>query len=155
MAPFKPVIATLAWAAAAAVMLSLAVVAGAQAPGPRVAPPEFPDILAIEHRIAVFGALDKITARVTTIEAPLHQPVVFGSLSIIARSCHKRPPEDPPETTAFIEIFDIESGQVPKLVFSGWMFASSPALSALEHPVYDVWVTNCRTASAATSSDSE
>ena len=155
MTAFKPVIATVAWVAAAAVMLSLTVVAGAQAPDPRVAPPEFADIPTIEYRIAVFGALDKITARVTTIEAPLHQPVIFGSLSIIARSCHKRPPEETPETTAFVEIFDIESGQVPELAFSGWMFASSPALSALEHPVYDVWVTNCRTASAAVSSDSE
>lgn len=129
--------------------------AAAQQKSPPIGPPEFSRNPPAEHEVAVLGGLDKITARVTTIEAPLHESVQFGTLSIIVRSCHKRPPEEPPETTAYLEIFDVKAGETPTQAFSGWMFASSPALSALEHPVYDVWVTNCKTAAAEASSGNE
>ena len=92
---------------------------------------------------AVLQGLDKVTARISTLEAPVDKPVRFGTLEVIVRSCTKTPPEEPPESTAFIEIYDAPPGDEPKRVFSGWMFASSPALSALEHPVYDVWVVDC------------
>ena len=92
---------------------------------------------------AEFSALDKITARITTIEAPIGRPVQFGTLEILVRSCSKRPPEEPPETTAFVEIKELRPGDNPIHLFTGWMFASSPGLNALEHPVYDVWLTNC------------
>ena len=94
--------------------------------------------------IAVLQGLDKITARISTFEAPLGEAVRFGSLQIVARACDKKPPEEPPESAAFLEIVDIrpDSPEVP--LFTGWMFASSPAVSALEHPVYDVWVVDCR-----------
>lgn len=95
--------------------------------------------------------LDKITARVTTFDAPIDEPVRFGTLEIVARTCAKRPPEEPPETTAFLEITEIKPGEQRAPLFTGWMFASSPALSALEHPVYDVWVIDCRTTSADSS----
>ena len=101
---------------------------------------------AVAKEAVVLQGLDKVTARISTIEAPLGRTVVFGMLRITARACHKRPPEEPPESSAFLEIVDVKPGQPPAPLFTGWMFASSPALSALEHPVYDVWVIDCRAA---------
>ena len=97
--------------------------------------------------IAVLQGLDKTTARISTFEAPLDQGVRFGSLIITTRACVKRPPEEPPETAAFLEIEDVRPGATAgaaNRIFSGWMFKSSPALSALEHPVYDVGVLDCK-----------
>jgi hypothetical protein len=95
---------------------------------------------------ALLRGLDKITARITTFEAPLHQEVRFGTLRIQAQTCRKRPPEETPEVAVFLEIDEERPGVEGRLtLFSGWMFASSPALSALEHPVYDVWVIDCST----------
>ncbi len=96
-----------------------------------------------EERIAVLQGLDKVTARVSEIEAPLNRMVRFGTLEITVRACHKTPPEEPPESAAFLEIRDVKPGEAGVDLFVGWMFASSPALSALEHPVYDVWVLDC------------
>ena len=95
------------------------------------------------YGVAVLQGLDKVTARVSTIEAPVGQTVSFGTLEIIARSCDKRPPEERPESAAFLDIWEIRPGEPTVSLFRGWMFASSPALSALEHPVYDVWVVDC------------
>lgn len=95
---------------------------------------------------AVIQALNKVTTRISSIDAPIGQPLRFGTLVIVVRACHKRPPEEPPESTAFLEIDDIKPGERSVRIFSGWMFASSPALSALEHPVYDVWVVDCKNA---------
>ena len=92
---------------------------------------------------AVLQGLDKVTARVSEIEAPLHRLLRFGTLEIIVRACQKTPPEEPPESAAFLEIRDAKPGEASVALFTGWMFASSPALSALEHPVYDVWVLDC------------
>ncbi|MEN3950699.1 DUF2155 domain-containing protein [Iodidimonas sp. SYSU 1G8] len=97
--------------------------------------------------VAVLRGVDKISARVTDIEAPLNTPMRYGSLEILARTCSKRPPEETPEVTAFLEIADVKADGQKDNLFSGWMFASSPALSALEHPVYDVWVIDCKTRS--------
>lgn len=97
------------------------------------------------NTIAVLRGLDKVTARISTIEAPIGETVRFGTLRILAQTCRTRPPEEPPETTVFLEITDIKPGETPVRLFTGWMFASSPALSALEHPVYDVWVIDCKT----------
>ena len=93
---------------------------------------------------AVLQGLDKTTARVSTVEAPIGGIARFGTLEIVARACHKKPPTEPPESAAFLEITDVRPDSPAVRVFSGWMFASSPALSALEHPVYDVWVIDCR-----------
>jgi hypothetical protein len=147
-------------------------------------------------------ALNKITARYTDLEIGMNEIARFGSLEVLPRTCDKRPPEEFPETTAFLEIYDLEFesresdlkiqepevieqeivaqdvsslpgdpvGDVVPLrdpatnaplvpapevvngpkaegvnIFRGWMFASSPALNALEHPVYDVWVIDCKT----------
>jgi len=99
--------------------------------------------------VAVLQGLDKITARVSKFEAPVGAPVQFGTLAIRVRDCEKNPPEDTPESAAFVEIDETRTGEIRTRVFSGWMFASSPALSALEHPVYDVTLLDCRTASGS------
>ena len=97
--------------------------------------------------VAVLQGLDKITARISTFDAPVDKSVRFGSLVITVRACVKRPPEEPPETAAFLQIEDVKPGEAAdkaNRIFSGWMFKSSPALSALEHPVYDVGVLDCK-----------
>jgi len=93
--------------------------------------------------VALLQGVDKVTARVTTIQAPLGQVIRFGTLEIIARTCDKRPPEEPPESAAFLDIWEVREGAAATSLYRGWMFASSPALSAMEHPVYDVWVLDC------------
>jgi len=98
---------------------------------------------------ATVQGLDKISAKITRLDLVLDRPVMFGTLRITARACAMRPPEEPPESTAFLEIDDLRGNPQGRRVFSGWMFASTPALSALEHPVYDVWVTSCRISSAS------
>lgn len=87
--------------------------------------------------------LDKVTARITEISVPLDTPVQFGTLQITAYKCLKSPPEEPPESKALLEIRDARPGETGTVLLKGWMFASSPALNALEHPVYDVWVKDC------------
>lgn len=94
--------------------------------------------------VAVLQGLDKVTARISTIEVPIGAAVRFGALEVVARACHKAPPEEPPESAAFLEIRELHPDTPAAEVFSGWMFASSPGLSALEHPVYDLWVLDCR-----------
>jgi hypothetical protein len=91
---------------------------------------------------AVLQAMDKVTARISRLEAPIGQTIRYGDLEIEVKTCRKRPPEEPPESAAFIEIYETKKGERRK-VFGGWMFASSPALSAMDHPVYDVWVVDC------------
>lgn len=175
------------------------------------------------YDIAVFSALDKITAEISKLEAPLGKKVTFGTLEVLVHSCNKRPPEEPPQTTAFVEVFEkglvvpgddagangsddralqqapdigsvissisdlaksdvapneyeggnelppppsaggkeggrpagVRDPEHPDRIFSGWMFASSPGLNAVEHPVYDVWLTDCKTSSGGASSGSE
>ena len=105
---------------------------------------------------ATLRTLDKITGRFSDIEVDLNTPVRFGSLIVNMRACFRTPPEEPPESAAFLQIFtqqaEQETDAAPQVtevslsgdpLFSGWMFASSPGLSALEHPVYDVWVIKC------------
>ena len=113
---------------------------------PVVASAQQPPVPELSLDMAVLGGLDKITARVATIEAPVGEPVHFGTLQIIVRACKKRRPEESPESAAFLDIWDQKPGQPAQDLFRGWMFASSPALSAMEHPVYDVWVLDCHKA---------
>ena len=94
--------------------------------------------------VASLQALDKITARVTRLEAPVGETISFGSLRITTRVCYRTPPEEPPESAAFLEIEEVEPGQLPVSHFVGWMFASSPAVSAMDHAIYDVRVLECQ-----------
>ena len=96
------------------------------------------------YAVAVLQALDKVTARISTFDAPIDKTVRFGTLEIRARFCRKTPPEEAPESVAFVEIDEVRRGEAATRRFSGWMFASSPSVSALEHPVYDVWVVDCK-----------
>lgn len=102
-----------------------------------------------DRPIAVLRALDKITARVEEIKVPIEKPLKFGTLTITVHACRVTPPEETPEAAAFIDVTEIKSDAPETSVFRGWMFASSPALSAMEHPVYDLWVTGCAEASPA------
>lgn len=102
--------------------------------------------MALEGDGAILQGLNKVTARISTFEAPLNTPVRFGTLEITALRCVKAPPEDTPESEAFLVIREIKPDEQPVELFRGWMLASSPALSALEHPVYDVWVKDCHNA---------
>jgi hypothetical protein len=94
--------------------------------------------------IAILQGLDKISARTSQIEAPVGASIKFGTLSITVRDCEQSPPEDTPENAAFVQIYETPPGEDTKRLFSGWMFSSSPALSELEHPVYDVTLLTCR-----------
>ncbi len=115
------------------------------------ASPEAPPAAAamVSEPVALLQGLDKVTARVSRFEAPVGTPVRFGTLKILVRACDKNPPEQRPENVAFLEIEQIWPGEKPQKLFSGWMFSSSPALSALEDPIYDVSVLSCKAASAA------
>ena len=94
-------------------------------------------------RALVLRGLDKITGRPTNIFAPIGMPVDFATLTITARYCYSTPPSETPETSAFLQIDDHRPDQAPRRVFSGWMYASSPGLNAVQHPLYDVWVISC------------
>jgi hypothetical protein len=94
--------------------------------------------------MAVLQALDKVTGRVHVLNVVVDQPARFASLTLRVRSCRKSLPEDSPESAAFLEIQDTNPKGEKSTVFSGWMFASSPAVSAMEHPMFDVWVVECR-----------
>ncbi|HZU90537.1 MAG TPA: DUF2155 domain-containing protein [Stellaceae bacterium] len=108
----------------------------------------------IAEPVALLQGLDKITARISDFAAPVGAPVRFGTLSITVRDCETNPPEDQPESAAFVQIAEARRGEPEKRLFSGWMFASSPALSALQHPVYDIELLGCKAASAASASKS-
>jgi hypothetical protein len=100
-------------------------------------------------RVAELQALDKITARVTVLKANVGQTVQFGTLSITVRSCNAKPADEVPEYAAWMEIADTKPAQTASSgpvapTFRGWMFAEAPALSMLEHPVYDIRLLNCR-----------
>lgn len=97
----------------------------------------------VDHPVIKLQTLDKITARTLTFEARVGSTVKFGPLFIKIRACRKAPPIDTPESAAFLQIWEVTPKDESKWVFSGWMFASSPALSPMDHPIYDVWVLDC------------
>lgn len=98
----------------------------------------------IANPIAVFAGLDKITGLTTTFEAKIGEEKRFGGLFVKADACYTRDITEEPKTTSFVEVEEIEPDDTRKKIFSGWMFAESPGLSAVEHPIYDVWLTGCR-----------
>lgn len=98
----------------------------------------------IKHSIAVFSGLDKITGRIISFEVGMNETVQFGSLLITDRVCYTRPPTEAPQTDTFVQVDQIDADKTTKRIFSGWMFAASPGLNALDQPVYDIWLTNCK-----------
>jgi hypothetical protein len=99
----------------------------------------------VKNQIAVFAALDKVTARISPLEIPIDKSKTFGALTITPRACTTRPPTEEPLTSAFVEIEETQLDEPHKRIFSGWMFAESPGLHGVEHPVFDVWLTSCKT----------
>jgi hypothetical protein len=108
----------------------------------------------VKNPIAVFAALDKVTGRISHLEIPINQTVEFGALKVTPRVCDTRPPTEAPHTASFVEVDEVKlTGEVQR-IFTGWMFAESPGLHAVEHPVFDVWLTSCKTPNASTAAGS-
>ena len=97
----------------------------------------------IADSITILGALNKVSGKISKIKIEDNDETYFGTLKIIVRTCKKSLPEDPPENSAFIQIWNQKFDKEEKKIFSGWMFSSSPSISALDHAVYDVWVIDC------------
>jgi hypothetical protein len=133
---------------------ALAQPAPARQPVPATAKQPAPAVVPAGPTTLNLRGLDKITGKPTNIVAPIGKPVRFATLTITARYCYSTPPSETPETAAFVQIDDHRPDQSQKRVFSGWMYASSPGLNGMEHPLYDVWVINCSngTAQAGTAS---
>ena len=94
--------------------------------------------------LAVFAGLDKIMGQTTNFEANIGEEKKFGSLVVKADVCDTRPITEDPKTAAFVEVDEERTDGSRKRIFSGWMFAESPGLNAVEHPIYDVWLVGCR-----------
>ena len=102
----------------------------------------------VANPIAVFNGLDKITGVTTTFEIAVGDQKRFGGLIVKPDVCYTRLVTEAPKTTSFVEVDELQSDNTRKRLFSGWMFAESPGLNAIEHPIYDVWLTGCRDPSA-------
>lgn len=108
--------------------------------GPVVAQP-------IANPVATFAGLDKITGRITRFDVYIDETVLFGALEITPRACYNRPPTEAQRISAFLEVDQRSLTGTSKRIFTGWMFADSPALNAVDHAVYDVWLIECKTSS--------
>ncbi len=99
----------------------------------------------LENQVAVFSALEKITATIKNIEIPINETVSFGVFEVTPRVCYTRTAIELPQTTAFVEIDEVSTDKTKlNRIFTGWMFASSPGLHGVEHPVYDIWLVGCK-----------
>ena len=96
------------------------------------------DAARLENRVAVFSGLDKITGRITSFDAYVNETVQFGTLQVTPRVCYSRSPDEAPKTDSFVEVDEITLEREIRRIFTGWMFADSPGLNAVEHPVYDL-----------------
>jgi hypothetical protein len=98
----------------------------------------------ISNPTSVFSGLDKITGRIISFDVAINETVQFGALQVTPRVCYSRPPTETPNTDAFVEVDEVTLQGEIKRIFTGWMFAASPGLHAVEHPIYDVWITDCK-----------
>lgn len=99
----------------------------------------------VAHPVATLAGLDKITGRITRFDVYIDETVLFGALEITPRACYDRPAKDTLQrTSVFLEVDQRSLDGTAKRIFTGWMFADSPALSAVDHPVYDVWLIECK-----------
>ena len=119
---------------------------GVQAPDAQPAPnvQTEPEATHISNPVAVFAGLDKITGRIINFDVYVNETVQFGALQVTPRVCYTRPPTEEPRTDAFVEVDEITLNRKIQRVFTGWMFADSPGLHAVDNAVYDVWLTNCK-----------
>jgi hypothetical protein len=97
----------------------------------------------LENQVAVFSALDKVTARISKFEVEINKTVAFGNIKVTPRTCYSRPPTELPKTTTFVEVDETLLDGTQKRIFTGWMFAESPGIFGVEHPTVDVWLTEC------------
>ncbi|PPR35642.1 MAG: hypothetical protein CFH26_00474 [Alphaproteobacteria bacterium MarineAlpha6_Bin4] len=95
------------------------------------------------NSITILGALNKVSGKISKIKIEDNSEIFFGTLKIVVKTCKKSLPEDPPEDSAFIKIWDRKFEKEEEEIFSGWMFSSSPSISTIDHAVYDVWVIDC------------
>lgn len=98
----------------------------------------------ITNRVAVFSGIDKITGRIISFDVYVGETVQFGALQVTPRVCYSRSATEKPKTTSFLEVDEITLDRNIRRIFTGWMFADSPGLNAVEHPVYDIWLTQCK-----------
>lgn len=99
----------------------------------------------IANPVATFAGLDKITGRITRFDVYIDETVLFGALEITPRACYNRPPTEAQRVSAFLEVDQRSLTGVSRRIFTGWMFADSPALNAVDHAIYDVWLIECKT----------
>jgi hypothetical protein len=99
----------------------------------------------VANPVATLAGLDKITGRVTRFDVYIDETVLFGALEITPRACYNRPPTETQRTSAFLEVDQRSLTGTSRRIFTGWMFADSPALNAVDHAVYDVWLIECKT----------
>ncbi len=130
--PFKPLRSALRTALAGGVLIWAATSAIAQP---------------VANPVAVFTGLDKITGRITVFDVYIDETVQFGSLQLTPRACHTRPASEAQDSIAFVEVDQVSLRSTMRRIFSGWMFAESPALHAIDDAVYDIWLVDCKTAS--------
>src|SRR5690606_14859995 len=98
----------------------------------------------IANPVAAFSGLDKITGRITNFDVYVDETVQFGALQITPRACYTRPPTETQRTSVFVEVDQVSLRGTVGRVFTGWMFADSPALNAIDHAVYDIWLIDCK-----------
>lgn len=101
----------------------------------------------LENAVAVFSGLDKITGRTTSFDVYIGETVQFGALQVTPRVCYSRDETESQKITSFVEVDEITLDRKIRRIFNGWMFADSPGLNAVDHPVYDVWLTGCKATS--------
>ncbi|HEY5817425.1 MAG TPA: DUF2155 domain-containing protein [Mesorhizobium sp.] len=98
----------------------------------------------VANPVAEFAGLDKITGRITSFDVYVNETVQFGALQVTPRICYARPDAEEPKTDSFVEVDEITLDRKIRRIFTGWMFAESPGLNAVEHAVYDVWLKSCK-----------
>lgn len=98
----------------------------------------------ISNPVAVFSGLDKITGRITTFDVYINETVQFGALQVTPKACYSRDDTEQQKVDGFVEVDEITLDRRIRRIFSGWMFADSPGLNAVEHPIYDVWLKECK-----------
>ena len=108
------------------------------------------DAARVSNRVAVFSGIDKITGRIKSFDVYIDETVQFGQLQITPKICYSRGATEQPKTSSFVQVDEITLDSRIRRIFSGWMFAESPGLNAIEHPVNDVWLIGCKQTSDET-----
>lgn len=98
----------------------------------------------IENPVAEFSGIDKITGRITRFDVYVNETVQYGALQVTPKACYSRDDTEAQKVDGFVEVDEITLDRKIRRIFTGWMFADSPGLNAVEHPIYDVWLTGCK-----------